>query len=296
MRRSIKKWLIPLVAVLLLALVLVLVFADGSSPSASLKIIGSNTVTPLSSVWAEEFMKTHPDVSIAVSGPGSGAGIAALIDGTTDICQASRTIKQSEIDQAETNGVDPYEIQVASDGLSVVVHPSNPVSELTIAQLSAIYTNQITNWEEVGGNDAPIVALARDTNSGTHVFFKEHVVQMLGLPTENKTLEYGSEVLFLPSTEAGVTEVARNPNAIFYPGLGYITNQLKLVAIKKTASDPAVLPSEETVLDGTYPISRPLLYYTDGEPTGAIKTFIDYCVSPEGQAKVTEVGYVPLAE
>jgi phosphate transport system substrate-binding protein len=296
LRRSIKKWLIPLVAVLLLALVLVLVFADGSSPSASLKIIGSNTVTPLSSVWAEEFMKTHPDVSIAVSGPGSGAGIAALIDGTTDICQASRTIKQSEIDQAETNGVDPYEIQVASDGLSVVVHPSNPVSELTIAQLSAIYTNQITNWEEVGGNDAPIVALARDTNSGTHVFFKEHVVQMLGLPTENKTLEYGSEVLFLPSTEAGVTEVARNPNAIFYPGLGYITNQLKLVAIKKTASDPAVLPSEETVLDGTYPISRPLLYYTDGEPTGAIKTFIDYCVSPEGQAKVTEVGYVPLAE
>jgi phosphate transport system substrate-binding protein len=119
---------------------------------------------------------------------------------------------------------------------------------------------------------------------------------MPGLPTENKTLEYGSEVLFLPSTEAGVTEVARNPNAIFYPGLGYNTDQVKLVAIKKTASDPAVLPSEETVLDGTYPISRPLLYYTDGEPTGAIKTFIDYCLSPEGQAKVTEVGYVPLAE
>jgi phosphate transport system substrate-binding protein len=295
LRRSIKKWLIPLVAVLLLALVLVLVFADGSSPSASLKIIGSNTVTPLSSVWAEEFMKTHPDVSIAVSGPGSGAGIAALIDGTTDICQASRTIKQSEIDQAETNGVDPYEIQVASDGLSVVVHPSNPVSELTIAQLSAIYTNQITNWEEVGGNDAPIVALARDTNSGTHVFFKEHVVQMLGLPTENKTLEYGSQVLFLPSTEGGVTEVAQNPNAIFYPGLGYVTSQVKLVAIKRTAGDPAILPGEETVLDSTYPISRPLLYYTDGEPTGVIKDFIDYCLSSEGQEKVSEAGYVPLA-
>jgi phosphate transport system substrate-binding protein len=295
LRRSIKKWLIPLVAVLVLALVLVLVFADGSSPSASLKIIGSNTVTPLSSVWAEEFMKTNPEVSIAVSGPGSGAGIAALIDGTTDICQASRTMKQSEIDQAETNGVDPYEIQVASDGLSVVVHPSNPVSELTIAQLSAIYTNQITNWEEVGGNDAPIVALARDTNSGTHVFFKEHVVQMLGLPTENKTLEYGSQVLFLPSTEGGVTEVAQNPNAIFYPGLGYVTSQVKLVAIKRTASDPAILPGEETVLDSTYPISRPLLYYTDGEPTGVIKDFIDYCLSSEGQEKVTEAGYVPLA-
>ncbi len=296
MKKSIKRWLIPLGAVLVLAVVLVLVFAGGGGSSASFKIIGSNTVTPLSSVWAEEFMAAHSNVSISVSGPGSGAGIAALIDGTTDICQSSRTIKQSEIDQAKANDVHPYEIQIASDGLSLVVHPSNPVFELTIAQLSAIYTNQITNWKEVGGNDAPIVVLSRDTNSGTHVFFKEHVVQMPGLPTENKTLEYGSEVLFLPSTEAGVTEVARNPNAIFYPGLGYNTDQVKLVAIKKTASDPAVLPSEETVLDGTYPISRPLLYYTDGEPIGAIKTFIDYCLSPEGQAKVTEVGYVPLAE
>jgi phosphate transport system substrate-binding protein len=296
LKKSIKKWLIALAVVIVLAIVLILVFAGGSSPSTSIKIIGSNTVTPLSSVWAEGFMEKHPEVSISVSGPGSGAGIAALIDGITDICQASRTMKQSEIDQAEANGVVPYEIQVASDGLSVVVHPSNPVSELTIAQLSAIYTNQITNWQEVGGNNAPIVAISRDTNSGTHVFFKEHVVQMLGLPSQNTTLEYGPEVLFLPSTEGGVTEVAQNPNAIFYPGLGYVTSQVKLVAIKKTANDLAILPSEETVLDGTYPISRPLLYYTDGEPTGAIKTFIDYCLSPEGQAKVTEVGYVPLAE
>ena len=265
-----------------------------TTPSTSITIIGSNTLTPLTAVWAEEFMEQNPQVSISVSGPGSGVGIAALIDGTTDICQASRTIKQSEIDQAEANGVDPYEIQVASDGLSVVVHPSNPVSELTIAQLSAIYTNQITNWQEVGGNDAPIVALSRDTNSGTHVFFKEHVVQMLGLPSENKTLEYGPEVLFLPSTEEGVSEVAQNPNAIFYPGLGYVTEEVKLVAIKRTASDPAILPSEETVLNGTYPISRPLLFYTDGEPTGIIKDFIDYCLSSEGQEKVSEVGYVPL--
>jgi phosphate transport system substrate-binding protein len=293
LEKSIRKWLILLGATL--ALALVLASCGGSPLSGSFKIIGSNTLTPLSSVWAEEFMAAHSNVSISVSGPGSGAGIAALIDGTTDICQASRTIKQSEIDQAEANGVDPYEIQVASDGLSVVVHPSNPVSELTIAQLSAIYTNQITNWQEVGGNDAPIVALSRDTNSGTHVFFKEHVVQMLGLPTENKTLEYGPEVLFLPSTEEGVSEVAQNPNAIFYPGLGYVTEEVKLVAIKRTASDPGILPSEETVLDGTYPISRPLLYYTDGEPTGVIKDFVDYCLSAEGQEKVSEVGYVPLA-
>lgn len=290
--------MLPVVVMLVTALVLAGCSAETGSGglSDSIKIIGSNTVTPLSSVWAEDFMKANPKVSIAVSGPGSGAGIAALIDGMTDICQSSRTIKQSEIDQAKAKGVNPYEIQVASDGLSVVLHPSNPVSELTIAQLSAIYTNQITNWKEVGGNDAPIVVLSRDTNSGTHVFFKEHVVQMAGLPTQNTKLEYGSNVLFLPSTEQGVSEVARNSNAIFYPGLGYVTSQVKLVKIKKTASDPSILSSEKTVLDGTYLIARPLLFYTNGVPTGIIKAFIDYCLSPEGQNKVTEVGYVPLAK
>jgi phosphate transport system substrate-binding protein len=251
-------------------------------------------VTPLTSVWAEDFMKKHPKINIAVSGPGSGAGIAALINGTTDICQASRTIKQQEIDQAKANGVEPYEIQVATDALSVVVNPSNPVSELTIEQLSAIYTGKIINWKEVGGKDATIVAIARDTNSGTHVFFKEHVVQMSGLPSADKSLEYGSKILLLPSTEEGVSEVAKNPNAIFYPGLGYVTGEVKPLAIKQTADSEGVLPSVSTALDGTYPIARPLLYYTNGEPTGTIKSFIDYCLSPEGQEKVTEVGYVPL--
>jgi phosphate transport system substrate-binding protein len=301
--KLIKRLIIPL-----LALITVAAFTggcSGDSPatptqgnqtelSGSIKIIGSNTVTPLSTVWAEEFMKVHPKVSIAVSGPGSGAGIAALINGTTDICQASRTIKQSEIDDARTNGVEPYETQVATDALSVVVNPANPVSELTIAQLSAIYTGKITNWKEVGGSDAEIVVLSRDTNSGTHVFFKEHVVQMAGLASEDKSLEYGSKVLFLPSTEEGVSEVAKNPNAIFYPGLGYVTDEVKPLAIKKTADDAGVLPSVATALDGTYPVARPLLFYTDGAPDGVIKAFIDYCLSPEGQAKVTEVGYVPL--
>jgi phosphate transport system substrate-binding protein len=241
-------------------------------------------------------MKAHPKVGIAVSGPGSGAGIAALIDGTTDICQSSRLITSKEIDQAKAKGVNPYEIQVASDGLSVVVHPSNPVSELTIAQLSAIYTGKITNWKEVGGKDAAIVALSRDTNSGTHLFFKEHVVQMLGLPSADKKLEYGAKVLMLPSTEEGVSETAKNSNSIFYPGLGYVTDKVKVVGIKKTANDAAVLPSMKTVLDGTYPVSRPLLFYTNGAPAGINKAFIDYCLSTQGQKKVTEVGYVPLAQ
>jgi len=298
--KPIKHSLIALTPVLL-ALILAITGCTpqapapgGSELSGSFKIIGSNTVTPLTAVWAEEFMKMNPKVNIAVSGPGSGVGIASLINGTTDIAQASRKMKAKEYDQAEGQGVHPYEIQVATDALSVVVHPSNPISELTIAQLSAIYTNEITNWKEVGGNDAPIVAISRDTNSGTHVFFKEHVVQMQGLDTENKALEYGQKVLFLPSTEGGITEVANNPNAIFYPGLGYVDERVKPLAIKRTADDPAVLPSVETALDGTYPISRPLLYYTNGEPAGLIKAFVDYCRSSEGQAKVIEVGYVPL--
>ncbi len=295
MKKSIRKWLIPLVVVVILALVIVFTVRSGTPLAGSFKIIGSNTLTPLSSVWAEEFMKDNSNVSISVSGPGTGPGIAALIDGTTDIAQASRNITQNEIDQAEAKGVHPYEIHVANDGLSVGVHPSNNVSELTIAQLSAIYTNQITNWQEVGGKDVPIVVLSRDTNSGSHDFFLQRIVQMQGLPTANTTLQYGPEVLFLPSTEAGIIEVAQNPNAIFYAGLGYVTSQVKTVAVKKTASDPGILPSVETVLDGTYPIARPLFFYTSGEPTGIIKDFIDYCLSSKGQAKVTEVGYVPLA-
>jgi phosphate transport system substrate-binding protein len=299
----IHTWWLPLTLILSIGLMAAVAGCAKPAPaptppsgelSGTFNIIGSNTVTPLSTVWAEEFMKIHPKVNIAVSGPGSGAGIAALINGTTDICQASRKIKAKEIDQAKANGVTPYETTVALDALSVAVHPSNPVSELTFAQLSAIYTNQVTSWREVGGSDAPIVVISRDTNSGTHVFFKEHVVQMQGLETENKDLEYGTEVLFLPSTEQGVTEVANNPNAIFYPGLGYVTDAVKLLAIKKTADDPAVLPSVETALDGSYPVARPLLYYTNGEPTDIIKAFVDYCLSAEGQQMVTDVGYVPL--
>jgi len=287
-----QDWLMLTIAALLAASLAA--SACSGCRSSAIKIIGSNTVTPLTAVWAEDFMQMHPQVSIAVSGPGSGAGFAALINGTIDICQASRKIKPREIDQAQANGVDPYEIQVATDALSLVVHPSNPVSELTIAQLSAIYTSQITNWNEIGGKNAAIVAIARDTNSGTHVFFKEQVVQMKGLPQEDTSLEYGPSVLFLPSTSEGVGQVAVNPNAIFYPGLGYVTDEVKVMAIKETADAPPILPSVETALDGTYPIARPLLYYTDGEPAGVGKAFIDFCLSDEGQEKVTEMGYVPL--
>lgn len=308
MFKSTRKWFLPLMLLAALAVVFTSCGTEAtpttststttSTPalSGSFKIIGSNTVTPLSSIWAENFMNANGKVSIAVSGPGSGVGIASLIDGTTDICQASRKIKASEIEQANAKGVNPYEIQVASDALSVIVNPANPVAELTIEQLSAIYTNQITNWKELGGNDAPIVVMARDTNSGTHAFFKEHVIQMDGLPTKDTALEYGNKVLLLPSTEEGVSQVAGNVNAIFYAGLGYVNDTVKAIGIKKTAADTAVKPSVATALDGTYPIARPLLYYTNGAPTGVIKVYIDYCLSEEGQQIVLDTGFVPLAK
>ncbi len=306
MFKSVKKWFLPLALVMVVALTLAGCNTGGTSTttnstttsalSGSFKVIGSNTITPLSSIWAENFMKDNSKVSIAVSGPGSGAGIAALIDGTTDICQASRAIKAAEIDQAKAKGVNPYEIQVATDALSVVVNPANPVEELTFAQLSAIYTNQITNWKEVGGNDAPIVVFSRDNNSGTFAYFLEDVVQMPGLPTADKTLQYGGKVMMFPSTEEGISQVASNVKAIFYSGLGYLNNSVKAIGIKKTANDTAVKPSVETALDNTYPISRPLFYYTNGAPTGVIKAYIDYCLSAEGQQEVLTAGFVPLAK
>lgn len=259
------------------------------SLSGSIKVIGSNTVTPISSVWAENFMKANPKVSIAVSGPGSGVGIAALIDGTTDICQASRAMKSSEIDQAKAKGHNPYEIIVAYDGLAVVVNPGNKANELTMEQLSNIYAGKISNWKEIGGTNAPIVVISRDSNSGTHVFFKEHVVQL-----KDKKAEYGAETLFLPSTAAGITETSGNVNAIFYAGLGYVSKDVKTLGIKKDTSSPAVIPSIKTVHDNSYPVARPLFFYTDGTPQGVIKAFVDYVLSQDGQAAVEKMGFVPL--
>ncbi len=293
--RVVKKVLLALTATALLAVAISVTGCNGNEngDDLSFDITGSNTVQPLSVVWAEEFMAANSGASISVSGPGSGVGIAALIDSTTEIAQSSRSIRQSEIDAANARGVDPNEIMVARDALAFVVHPSNSITELTFAQLSAIYTNEITNWSELGGPDLPIVVASRDTNSGTHVFVKETVVQMRGLPTEDTSLEYGPGVLFLPSTSAGISEVAGNPGAIFYAGLAYVTEAVQAVAVSQTGDDPYVLPTVETATDGTYRVWRPLFYYTNGQPTGTVKTFIEYCLSAAGQAKVLDVGYVP---
>ena len=257
--------------------------------SGSIQVKGSDTMVNLGSAWAEDFMKLNPKVNVAVTGGGSGTGIAALINRSTDIAQASRPMKSEEIEKAQANGVNPKEIMVALDGLAVVVNPANPVKELTFDQLADIYVGKIANWKEVGGNDAPMVVLSRDTNSGTHVFFKEHVVQ-----SKDKKAEYGPRVQMMSSSQAGVQEVSQNPNAIFYVGLGYVSDSVRVLGIKKDEQSPAVTPSAETVTSGEYPVARPLFFYSDGDPTGVAKAFVDFVLGPDGQKIVGDLDFVAL--
>ncbi|MBN1121086.1 MAG: PstS family phosphate ABC transporter substrate-binding protein [Anaerolineae bacterium] len=254
---------------------------------------GSDTLVNLALAWAEAYQSVQPDVSIAVTGGGSGTGIAALINGTVDIANASRSMKEEEIAGAQANGFDPVEIRVAIDALAVIVHPDNPVDQLTIQQLSDIYTRRIVNWNEVGGSDAPIVLLSRETNSGTHVYFLEQVVRQGD--DENEDI-FAPQTLLMPSSVGITSEIRRNPNAIGYDGLGYVTEHEKVLAIAKDENSPYVLPTTETGADGSYPLSRFLFMYTAGEPEGSIAEYIDWIRGPEGQAIVAELGFVPLNE
>lgn len=260
---------------------------DGTE-SKYLTIKGSDTMVHLVSNWAEAYMKAHTESDISVTGGGSGTGIAALLNGTTDICMASRKIKQKELDKANENKIQPKEFIVARDGIAVVVNPENPVSELTIEQIGKIYTGEYTNWKQVGGPDQPILILSRESSSGTYVFFQEHV---LGKK------DYTEEARLMPSTSAIIQSVTQDKWAIGYVGLGYAIEakgKVKTLNVKETETSPTVTPSVETVQKGDYPISRPLHLYTNGEPTGECKSFVDFCFSEEGQKIVLDNGYVPI--
>ena len=222
---------------------------------------------------------------------GSGTGLAALINGTVDIANASRAIKDEETKQAEANGIEPVEFTVARDAIAVIVNPANPVGELTLPQLSAIYSGQITNWREVGGEDRPIVLLSRETNSGTHVYFLENVVR-LG-KKDDKTL-FSPDTLLMPSSEGISAEARQNPNAIGYDGLGYVTPDLKTIAVAKEEGGGYVLPTIATVNDKSYPVVRDLYMYTRGQPTGVVKDYLDWLLSAEAQKIVAELGFVPV--
>jgi phosphate transport system substrate-binding protein len=266
---------------------------EGAASNSSANYIenkGSDTIVNLALAWAEKYQAEHPEVRISVTGGGSGTGIASLINKTVDIANASRQIKDEEVAEAKSNGVEPVEHIVARDAIAVIVNPENPVSQLTLKQISDIYSGKIGNWSEVGGEDRPIVRLSRETNSGTHVYFLETVLRLGS--KDDKTL-FSMDTLLLPSSEGIVAEVRQNPNAIGYDGLGYVPKDLKMIAIAKEAGGAYVLPSIATVNDKSYPIARDLYMYTNGEPTGIVKTYLDWILSSEAQQIVADLGFVP---
>jgi len=263
---------------------------NGTGAAVNIQQKGSDTLVNLALAWAEEYMKLYPERRISVTGGGSGTGIAALINGTVDIANASREMKAEEIASAQANGYTPVEFVVARDAIAVVVNPSNPVGGLTLQQIADIYTGKITNWRQVGGENRPIVLLSRESNSGTYVYFLENVVRLAD--SKSKAL-FSPETLLMPSSEGISAEVRQNPNAIGYDGLGYVTSDQKMVAVAQEAGAAYVLPSVDTVNDVTYPISRPLYMYTVGEPTGAVKAYLDWVLG-DGQSLVAGLGFVPL--
>jgi phosphate transport system substrate-binding protein len=254
---------------------------------------GSDTIVNLALAWAEAYQQVRPEVAISVTGGGTGTGLAALANGTVDIANASRAIKPEEDAQAERAGFDPQEFIIARDAIAVIVHPNNPVSELTLEQVSAIFRGEFNNWSEVGGEDRIIVRVSRETNSGTHVYFLEEVIRLGNNDDHNI---FSPTTLLLPSSEGIIAEVSDNPNAIGYDGLGYITPHVKVVAISPLDRDDYVFPSLETVNDGSYPISRDLYMYTRDIPTGIVLDYLQWLRSEEAQAIVTDLGFVPYIE
>jgi phosphate transport system substrate-binding protein len=279
---------------LVLAVLLAAGCASRSSAAAITQVVlenkGSDTMVNLALAWAEAYQAEDTDVRLSVTGGGSGTGIAALINGTVDIANASRAIKAEEREQAQANGVEPVEFVVARDAIAIVVHPDNPVERLTLAQLSAMYSGAITNWSELGGDDRPIVLLSRETNSGTHVFFLENVLR-LGR-SDDPTL-FSPDTLLMPSSEGISAEVRQNPNAIGYDGLGYVTADMKTLAVAREAGGPYVLPTIATVNDQSYPIARDLYMYTRGQPSGRVGAYMEWVLGTEAQRLVAELGFVP---
>lgn len=275
-----KKLLIPSI-ILVLSVVICLTVLAGKT----ITVKGSDTLLILGQRWAEVYMSQNPGVVIQVTGGGSGVGIASLINGSTDICEASRPIKPSEIDKLKerfnTTGV---EIPVARDGISIYLNEENRVSELTLAQLKGIYTGKITNWKELGGEDAKIVLYGRENSSGTYVYFKENVLT---------GADFASQTQTLPGTAAIVNAVGKDKYGIGYGGAAYAKG-VKYCKVKKDVQTPGYEPTLENIKNGKYPISRYLYWYVRNKPTGEIKKLVDFVLSEQGQQIVSKVGYFPV--
>ncbi|HYR87087.1 MAG TPA: phosphate ABC transporter substrate-binding protein [Terriglobia bacterium] len=273
-----------LYAVALSTLLFLLVSGCGVPPEA-ITVKGSDTMVPLGQRWAEIYMKEHPSITIQVTGGGSGTGIAALINGTTQICESSRPMKPEEKNSVkEQRKADVSEIPVALDALAVYLNNQNPIERLTMEQVAKIFKGEITNWKDVGGKDTAVVLYGRENNSGTYVFFKEHVL-------ENK--DFAEKYQPLPGTAAVINAVTKDAAGIGYGGIGY-AKDVKTISIAKTANAEPIAPKMENVLNNSYPLSRQLFWYLAGPPSGEIKNFVDWVLSPAGQKIVNEVGYYPL--
>ncbi len=256
-----------------------------AAPEETVTVKGSDTMVLLGQRWAERFMEQHPSAKLQVTGGGSGTGIAALINGTTDIAMSSRPIKDAETQQMrQRNPNGPVEITVARDGITFYVHETNPVEVLTLAQLQGIYLGDITNWKDVGGKDAPIVVYSRENSSGTYVFVKDEVLGGEDFTVRAQTL---------PGTAAVVHAVAKEKNGIGYGGAAFAKG-IRELKVKKDAQSEAIPPTEDNIRSGRYPLARSLFFYLPREATGATQAFIDYALSPEGQRIVTDVGYFPV--
>lgn len=294
MSRKIKKCVEEVSALTLMAAVVLVVMSgcskrnDPDDEGGYVTVKGSDTMVHLVSSWTEAFMEKQPDIEISVTGGGSGTGIAALLNGTTDICAASRKIKNNEVMLAIQKNIHPNEIVVARDGIAVVVNPDNPITKLTIEQLGKIFTGECHRWSDVGGPDEEIVVLSRESSSGTYVFFQKMVL---------KRQDYIEDAKLLPATSAIIQSASTDKWVIGYVGLGYAhaaKDKVKIIAVQADDESVAVIPSDQTVKSGQYPIARPLYLYVNGEPKGAVKKFIDFCLSAEGQSIVTKTGYVTI--
>ncbi len=264
---------------LLTCLVLTLIAPISQAGEGQLVVQGSTTVLPIAQATAEVFMQNNPQANISVRGGGSGNGIAALIEGTCDITTASRPMKVKEILLCQKKGISPVPHIVAMDGIAIIVHPSNPIQGLSTEEIKDIYTGKITNWKELGGKDLKIVVVSRDSSSGTFETFGTIVL---------KGEKVIPESLVQASNQTVATVISTTKGAIGYVGLGYISNTVKALRVN------GVIPEQETVVSGKYPISRPLYMYTDGAPQGVAKDFLEFICSEEGQKIVEEQGFVPL--
>jgi phosphate transport system substrate-binding protein len=270
---------------IIFTIIFALAFFGFRQQTETITVKGSDTMVILAQRWAEVYMAKHPETVIQVTGGGSGTGISALINGTTDICDASRPMKKSEKEKLKqrfnTLGV---EIKSAKDGLSLYVNDGNPVQELTIEQIKDIYTGKTTSWKSVGGPDAKIILYGRENNSGTYVYFKDNVLE---------GNDYSSSMQSMPGTAAVVNAVAKDKFGIGYGGAAY-GKGIKFLKVKQDANSPGYEPTEENIKTNKYPITRYLYMYTRSKPTGGLKNYIDWILSSEGQEIVTKVGYFPV--